>query len=180
MWQDILHYWYDIWQDPNINRTVIGGAFAGFVSAVTMFLIVDVLWRTRQDRIKSRFELDQKRLESFYAPLYRFYCDAYSRFDLWHRENPHTLQVRQPFFDQGQDEVYVEKIFSEHSSYASSKLIRLWSNFKSIENSKQKQEFRNLVIATLIKDYHELRKRLGIDYDREELASGKFQDFNML
>jgi hypothetical protein len=170
MWPDFLRWWQSLWSDP----TVVGGAVAGFVSALIMFLVGDVIWKSRLERVKSQREFQQKQLDNFYAPLYRFYREAYARFDLWRKGNPDTKLKRQPFFESDSDEEFVEKIFSQHPGYASQAMLSLWSSFTASDDRAQRNIQRQKMIETLVKEYHGLRKRLGLDYDKFERKSGEF------
>lgn len=170
MWTDFLKWWQSLWGDP----TVVGGAVAGFISALIMFLIGDVIWKSRMERVKSRSEFQQKQLDSFYAPLYRFYREAYARFDLWQKDNPDTQLARQPFFESNDEESFVERIFTEHPGYASQSMLELWSSFNATDDKTRKNRRRQEMILTLVKEYHELRKRLGLDYDNNERKTGQF------
>lgn len=172
MWTDILKWWWSLWADP----TVIGGGIAGFISALIMFLIGDVIWKSRMIRVKTKTEFRQKQLDCFYAPLYRFYREAYARFDVWKRENPETQLVRRPFFESIDAELFVESIFAKHPGYASQLVLQRWSDFKATDDRAQKNKRRQEMIAVLVKDYHKLRKTLGLSYDKKELKTGEFSN----
>lgn len=170
MWTEILKWWNSLWTDP----TIVGGAIAGFIAAFIMFLIGDVLWKSRVERVKVQTEFRQKQLDLFYAPLYRFYREAYARFDSWKRENADTKLGRQPFFESSEDETFVEKILAEHPGYASQLMIQLWAAYKVTKEKGEKIRRRQAVITALVKEYQGLRRRLDLDYDENELKSGEF------
>lgn len=170
MWTEIIRWWQTLWTDP----TIIGGAIAGFISALVMFLFGDVIWKSRMERVKAKAEFRQKQLDCFYAPLYRFYREAYARFDAWHKANTDTQLARQPFFDGGDDEIFVENILAEHPGYASQLLLRQWAAYMATADKTERHNRRQVFIATLIKEYHALRRKLDLDYDKEELKTGVF------
>ena len=163
-----------MWTDQKPAATAI----AGFAVAFLMFLIKDAIWQRRVYRLEKREQLQQEQLEKFYSPLYRFYRDAYARFDYWRNNNPETALERQPFFEPQNGESLVEKYFSDHSAQASHSLVKLWSDFKATDNKAEKIKRRQDFVCALIKEYHEIRKRSGLDYDKEELVSGEFSKNN--
>jgi hypothetical protein len=167
---DFINWWQTLW----VDATIIGGAIAGFISALIMFLLGDVIWKTRMEHVKSKREFWQKQLDQFYAPLYRFYREAYTRFHYWKLGNPETSISRQPFFESGQNEIFVEKIFAKHPGYASQSILRLWADFSTIEDKELRNAQREKFVFTLIKEYQELRRKLDLDYDKAELESGEF------
>jgi hypothetical protein len=170
MWTEIIKWWQSLWADP----TIVGGAVAGFVSALIMFLIGDVIWKSRVERVKARMEFRQKQLDCFYAPLYRFYREAYARFDVWQRLNADTKLLRQPFFEDGSDESFVDNIFAEHPGYASQLMLRQWAEYGATHDKTERHNRRHALIVTLIKEYHGLRQKLDLDYDKNELETGTF------
>lgn len=170
MWTDLLNWWYSLWADA----AVVGGAVAGFVSALTMFLIGDVIWKSRIERVKSQAVFRQQQLDKFYAPLYRFYRESYTRFDLWKKEHPDSRLARQPFFESDENEVFAERIFAQHPGCASQTVLRLWSSFRASTDKNLRNTTRHEMIIALIKDYQLLRKQLGLDYSKSELKRGEF------
>ena len=174
MWQNILQIWIDIWANPDVNRTVIGGAVAGFFSALCMFLVGDVFWKSHLTRIQNQVDWEQKRLQHLYAPLYQFYSEAYTKFDLWHEEHKDSKQQRQPFFAANNAELHIKELLSQYGAYASPSLIKSWSLFGAAENSVQKAQYRKAMLSVIIKDYQSIRRRLKLDFDRYELKHGDF------
>lgn len=172
MWTEFIKWWGSLWTDS----TIVGGAVAGFISALILFLIGDVIWKSRVERVKTQTEFRQKQLDSFYAPLYRFYREAYARFDTWKNENADTKLIRQPFFESGDDESFVEKILAEHPGYASQLMLRLWAEYKATKEKGERIKRRQTMITTLVKEYHELRRKLDLDYDKNELKTGIFSN----
>lgn len=170
MWEDIVSWWKTLWTDHKPVATAI----AGFAAAFVMFLIKDAIWQRRVNRVEKREQLQQKQLDNFYSPIYRFYRESYARFDYWRTNNPDSTLERQPFFDVQNSEVLMENIFAEHSTCASQELVVLWSDFKATDDKLEKIRRRKLVLKTLIKEYHRLRRDLGHDYDRVELSTGEF------
>lgn len=171
MWMDIIKWWYSLWGDP----TVVGGAIAGLVSSAIMFIFGEIIWKTRIERVKDRTVFQQKQLDCFYAPLYRFYREGYARFEAWKKENPDSNLTRQPFFEPGKDESFAERVLSEHPGYASQLILRVWSDFQAATGKTTKNNYRNKMISILIKEYHELRRDLHLDYDLHELNYGEFK-----
>jgi hypothetical protein len=170
MWTEVIRWWQSLWTDP----TIVGGAIAGFISALVMFLFGDVIWKSRMERVKTKTEFQQKQLDCFYAPLYRFYREGYARFDTWHKVNADTQLARQPFFDDDKDETFVVKILAEHPGYASQLVLRQWADYMATTDKTQRNNRRQAFIATLIKEYHALRRKLDLDYDKDELKTGVF------
>jgi len=170
MWTDFISWWQSLWTDA----TVIGGAIAGFIAALIMFLLGDVLWKTRMERIKRQYELHERQLNEFYAPLYSFYREGFARYDNWLHHNPHTKVSRQPFFADGQNESVLDKLFSEKPGLASQSLLRIWTEFRASESQDERDRHRERMVTKLIKVYHELRRKLKLDYDRKELENGTF------
>lgn len=168
--EDFLNWWKNLWTDYKPVAT----AFAGFVSALLIFIIRDAIWQKRVNRVQRREDLLQKQLDNFYAPLYIFYREAYARFDYWHSQNPETILEKQPFFEPKDAESFVEKLFSEQPGYVSKELIRFWANFKAVSDKSEKNRRRFFFVEKLIKDYNNLRKELRLDYSEKEILSGKF------
>jgi hypothetical protein len=171
MWNEIANWWRVLWTEQKPAATAI----AGFVAAFAMFLIKDAIWQRRVSRLEKREQLQQKQLDNFYSPLYRFYRESYARFDYWRAKNPETTLERQPFFEPQSGETLAENIFAEHSTYASQTLITLWSEFKATDDKVEKIRRRQLLLNTLIKEYQTLRKGLSLDYDKSELSTGEFE-----
>lgn len=171
MWADFLQWWQSLWTDA----TIIGGAVAGLLSSMTMFLLGDIIWKTRVEKIKNETEFQQKQLNFFYAPLYIFYRESYARFASWKQENPDTNLVSQPFFRAGQDISFVQKIFSEHPGYASQPILLAWTDLNATDNKAVKQLHQENLVYLLIKEYHDLRRKLKLSYDKYELAEGVFK-----
>lgn len=170
MWTELITWWESLWTDPKVT----GRAVAGFISALAMFFIAEVIWKSRRERVKTQTEFQQKQLDCFYAPLYRFYREAYARFDAWKKENADTKLTRQPFFESGEGESIVEKVLAEHPGYASQKMLRLWAEYKATKEKNERIKRRQAMIVTLVKEYHELRRKLDLDYDENELRTGIF------
>jgi len=168
---DIVNWWKTLWTDHKPVATAI----AGFAAAFLMFLIKDAIWQRRVSRLEKREQLQQRQLDNFYSPLYRFYRESYARFDYWRTKNPETTLERQPFFEPQNGETLVENIFAERSTYASQELIGLWSEFKATDDKVERNRRRQLLLHTLIKEYHGLRKGLSLDYDKGELSTGEFE-----
>ena len=170
MWTEVIRWWQSLWTNP----TILGAAIAGLISAFVMFLLGDVIWKSRMERVKTQEEFRQKQLDCFYAPLYRFYREAYARFDAWHKANADTQLVRQPFFHNGKDETFVEDILAEHPGYASQLMLRQWADYIAASDKMERHNRRQVFITTLIKEYHTLRRKLNLDYDKDELKMGVF------
>ena len=158
------------WDDPS----VLGGAIGGFISAFVMFVIGEVLWKSWVAKRKAQVEYEQKRLDSFYAPLYGFYCEAYLRFDAWKAQNPSSKLDRQPFFDPGNDESHAHSIIAAHTGYASQLILRLWSEYQ-VSADDERSSRRNNLVSALIKEYHGIRRTLHLDYDKVEIETGAFR-----
>jgi hypothetical protein len=171
MLNEILNWWKTLWTEQKI----VAGVFAGFISAFLMFLIKDAIWQSRVIRLQRKTDYRQKQLDYFYSPLYRYYRQAYSRFDTWKRINPNSQLTRQPFFDSTEDEAVEEKIFSEHSSYASQLMLQLWSEFKATDENTERSIRRERMIRTLVKEYQDLKRKLDFEYDKDELKNGEFK-----
>ena len=161
-------WWNSLWTDA----TVVGGAIAGFISSAVMFILGDMIWKTRVEKIKSKKSYQVSQLNNVYAPLYRFYREAYVRFDRWKEQNPDSALSRQPFFEPGHDEIFVKDILSEHTGYASQKLIQQWTDYVSTEENSLKKSYRLSLVTVIVKEYHGLLKKLKLDYDKTELKTG--------
>lgn len=175
MFQQLLSGWMDLWSDPELNRTVFVGGLAGLISALSMFVIGEVFWKSRVARVKEKTDLNWQRLNHLYAPLYQFYSNSLARFDQWQSQNPDTVLSREPFFDNDRDETYVEQLFEQYPSYASHSLLRLWSTYQVAEDKKRRSQVRDEMLKTLVKDFHQLRKSLGLDYDKQEAKTGEIR-----
>jgi hypothetical protein len=170
VWDSVVDWWKSLW----IEQKVPAAALAGFIAAFVLFLIKDALWQSRVVRVQKRSEFQQKQLDFFYAPVYRLYCQAYVRFQVWQQENPDTKLSPQPFFEPNDDESFVEKLFAEHPSYASPEVLRLWAAFRAVDGGAEKNDRRRAMISVLIKEYNLLRKELRLEYDKSELKTGEF------
>jgi hypothetical protein len=170
MWEDIVKWWKALW----VDHKPVATAIAGFASAFLMFVIKDAIWQRRVTREQKREEFQQKRLESFYAPLYRFYREAYARFDYWRAQNPDTKIERQPFFEPTTAESFAENLFAEQAGLASQDLLGLWADFMAINDKVEKNRRRNALVEKVVKEYNVLRQELKLDYNENELNTGTF------
>jgi hypothetical protein len=162
------------WQSLGVGNDVLAGAMGGFISAFVMFIISDVIWKSRVTKIQERTKLYFEQLNEFYAPLYNFYRSAYSRYDIWRGENPDTRLERQPFFEPAGDETYPLELFSKYSGHASPALIRMWSTYQTTSDKQEKAQRRIQFLQALLEEYHGLRRKLKLSYDREEVKSGTY------
>lgn len=172
MWTDLSNWWQYLWSDP----TIIRGTVAGFISSAIMFLIGEMLWKSRVERVRDRIEFQKERLNKFYAPLYMFYKKAYMRYEAWKKEHLDSHLTLQPFFEDDQSETFAENILSEHPGYASLSILGIWSDFQASSDKHIRNKLRNKMVAALIREYHELRRELKLDYDTYELKSGAFKN----
>lgn len=114
-------------------------------------------------------------MDNFYSPLYLYYRQAFLRFDTWKRDNPKTQLQRQPFFEGSDDAKIDEKIFNENAGYASQRIIQLWTKSQSLSSKRERNTERKEMIEILVKEYQDLRRKLGLDYDQDELKTGEFR-----
>jgi len=170
MWENILNWWQVLW----VDHKPVATAIAGFISALLIFVLKDAVWQSRVTRLQKLEDFRQKQLEKFYAPLYIFYRESYSRFDYWHSQNLDTVLEKQAFFEAKDAEKFVESLFTEQSVYASKELIILWTNFKAVNDKVEKKKRRSFFVEELIKEYNSLRKDLNLNYSEKEVISGVF------
>lgn len=170
MWPDIINWWKNLWSE----QRVVAVALAGLIAALVMFIVRDAFWQTRVTRRQRRLDLWRNQIESFYSPLYMYYRQAFIRFDTWKSENPETRLQRQPFFETIDDAKVEEKIFNESAGYASQRMIQYWTSFQSLSSKVDKNNQRNEMVRELVKEYQNLRRKLGLDYDEDELKTGHF------
>ncbi len=171
MWTDIISWWKALWTEQKI----VAGALSGFIAAFIMFLIKDALWQSRFVRIQRMTDFRQKQLDNFYSPLYQYYQQAYARFDYWKKENATSELPRQPFFDSTEERKFEEKIFTDHSGYASQQILQLWSAFNATSDNVERNKRRELMVRAIVKDYQKLKKQVGLENNEEELKTGTFK-----
>jgi hypothetical protein len=170
MWDDAVRWWQALWSDPKVVAVVVGG----FISALLIFLVKDAIWQLRIARLQALRQRREKDLELFYAPLYRIFREGYARFDYWKSENPGTLVERQAFFESDDSESAVAALVKAHSECASPQVIRLWAETQAITEPSARAARRRELTATVIREYHDLRRALRLAYDQTERKTGQF------
>jgi hypothetical protein len=171
MSSEIINWWKSLWSE----QRVVAVALAGLIAALIMFIVRDAFWQTRITRKQRRLDLWRNQMDNFYSPLYLYYRQAFLRFDTWKRDNPKTQLQRQPFFEGSDDAKIDEKIFNENAGYASQRIIQLWTKSQSLSSKRERNTERKEMIEILVKEYQDLRRKLGLDYDQDELKTGEFR-----
>lgn len=163
--------WQEIWSDP----TVVGGAIAGFFSALLMWLVGDVFWKTHLENNRARKSLQQRQLEQLYGPIYSYYQEAYLRFDRWKQDNPYSQLDRQPlFFNQKPEEEFVHRLFGNHSGLATPSTLRFWNELKASDKTDYENAARSRFVANIVDEYFRLGKELRIVSESDEQEARTF------
>ena len=53
-------------------------------------------------------------------------------------------------------------------------MLRQWADYIAASDKMERHNRRQVFITTLIKEYHTLRRKLNLDYDKDELKMGVF------
>jgi hypothetical protein len=138
-------------------------AFITGAVAIIIFVINHIITFCVNYHNKKKTKIENK-LKALYSPLYlqiRVQSMSDSRFDL----EAVTLDTRRPGF--GLEEI--DKLLNENAIYASNELIEKWMEFVLYRFSKGTGHNFAIIV---VKEYNELRKKLKLEYDEIELATG--------
>ncbi|MEI2316481.1 hypothetical protein [Bacillus paramobilis] len=117
-----------------------------------------------------------EKFKNFYAPLYMMINARLSLY--FHSVEKNGRDVEQIFFDDAGspefiDNKYVISFILQNSSYASTELLdELEYYIYDVSQRGETGERHKNLVGTIVKEYQQLRKELGMDYDDDALKTG--------
>lgn len=152
------------------HPVIIGAALAAAVALVVFFL-KDLVLQSSRDRRKDLRDWNRRRLLELYGPLYRFYSEGFAEFDAWKCENPESQLPRGPFFTAREIEA-VTGMLEGREALASPQVLRGWRILKAAQTAGTRRAAQSQFVVIVVREYQDLRRSLGLGYDRRERRSG--------
>jgi hypothetical protein len=146
--------------DIRLTTALISAGVALFIAVLNHFIITPIKEKRANKRSK---------LKNFYAPLYSLVS---SRLNL---VKPQIVMKQQYMLGSKSEskyfnKEYMEMFFLERSGYASDELIKTWIELTSslVPDPNKTKRFIN----QLVKEYNQLKKELGMEYNKKGLQTG--------
>jgi hypothetical protein len=156
----------------NILDIRLIAALISTVVTIIIFIVLQFVIEPMRQRRKMR----EESYKNLYAPLYGI---VIARDKLGATFNPKNEILLANAEDQFINREAMEKIIYDNAGYASLELINVWAKYiTSIGNLSP--SLTSEFVAVILKDYHSLRKKLGLIYNSEELKTGIPDDYEHL
>lgn len=119
----------------------------------------------------------RSQLERLYGPLYFGFRKAYERYSAWKTLHEGTTIEAQPFFE-GDEQSSLDAVASEYVSISSQAFLLAWTRYSAEEDPQRRRLLRDEMIGCLLIEYHQVRKKLGLDWCKSESESGRFKSIS--
>ncbi|MEK3699343.1 hypothetical protein NYE33_20435 [Paenibacillus sp. FSL R10-2199] len=159
----------------NLNQLPIQIVNALISASVAVVIFIVLHFFVEPHREKRKLSLE--RLHKLYSPLYALIIARGHIYKDTMRNSPkNTISLGSikdhPFLTKE----FTEKLLFDNMAFASTELIDAWAKYSSKVGPLQ-LELIEKFIKIAVKDYTELRKELGMDYDKVEFETGIPQMF---
>ncbi|MGG3404436.1 hypothetical protein BKK39_23225 [Bacillus cereus] len=142
------------------------------ITSLATFLCLHYIIEPRKENRRKKSE----KFKNFYAPLYMMINARLSLY--FHSVKNNGRDVEPIFFDDAGspafiDNKYVISFILQNSSYASTELLDEleYYIYDVSQRGESGERHKNLVVV-IVKEYQQLRKELGMDYDDDALKTG--------
>ncbi|MEK4196154.1 hypothetical protein NYE59_23955 [Paenibacillus sp. FSL L8-0323] len=147
-----------------LMSAVISAAVAVLIFFALHFLI---------EPTKEKRKFAQERLQKLYSPLYALILARGRVYKDTMRNTPKDKvslgSIKDhPFITRE----FMDEIIFKNMAYASTELMDSWSSYVSRGSAPLEIAVIENLIKVSVKDFHKLRKKLGLDYDETELKTG--------
>ncbi|WP_144424650.1 hypothetical protein [Paenibacillus xylanivorans] len=135
--------------------------------AVTTFLILHFFIEPYKEKKRRKFD----RLHILYSPLYALIVARAYLFETFNVPSKSPVVLGSIKDHEFLTKEFTDKLMFDKSAYASTELLDAWGKYVS-SIVKTPDEVVERFVKVAVKDYNELKKELGMDYDKEEYKTG--------
>jgi hypothetical protein len=147
--------------DIKLLSVLISASVALLIAVLNHFIITP--YKENQSR-------KREQLKNLYAPLYGI-INVRTKLVIEDSMKAKKLMLGNVAGSTYQTREYMEKFILDKAGYASDELLEIWINYTSGIVGYNKVSTERLVI-TVVKEYNQLKRKLNLTYNKEELKTG--------